>query len=307
MSLISVEHEKEVETASESRQRLLELARSLDRMGRQTENFLCGQLQQLAASLEEFEREKAAWRRQLRRESADLARQRDELEQLRSDLASKGGGQSILSESGTKRRKSAEHAARKSGEAPLRLLLQPNQATALQLGVLFFELSKLNRDMGGKGVRFEIADVRGPKKGLLSRQVQVDTGSAIYEFTGFPTEPLKARGSHVVLEADNTDRVEQWISFKAQALQTRLAEGDLLKESRGFRSLERSPEIWAFIRDALRRPSSDLCWGDDDQMPSARSLLAGPQVNCILQQVLRLDSCFERLGHDAGLKAQIEV
>ena len=307
MSLTSVEHEKDLEGVPESRQRLLELARSLDRMGRQTEEFLCGQLQQLAASLEEFEREKAAWRRQLRRESADLARQRDELEQLRSDLASKGGEQSILSESGTKRRKSAEQAARKSGDAPLRLFLQPNQATPLQLGVLFFELSKLNRDMGGKGVRFEISDVRGPKKGLLSRQVQVDIETAIYEFTGFPTEPLKARGSHVVLDVNNTDRVEQWISFKTQVLQTLLTAGDLSKESRNYRSVERSPEIWAFIRDAVRRPSTDLCWGNDEQMPSARSLLAGAQANCVLQQIMRLESYFERLAHDTGLKAYVEV
>ena len=303
MSVTSIETKSEFDQSPEPRQRLLELARSLDRMGRQSEEFLCAQLQQLADALDEFDREKAAWRRQLRRESAELARQRDEIEHLRAALAS--GSSSVVCDSATRRRAAAESAARKSGDAPFRMIVQPRNASPLQVSVLFFEISKLNRDMGGKGVRFEASDVRVPRRKLLSRQNDAESNWPVFEFNGFPTDPLKARGSHVALEADNTDRVEQWIAFKSRVLQTVLANGELAKESRKLQSVNRTPEIWAFIREASRRPGTEASWADDSFVAPFNSQLPGLQVECVLQQVLRLESCFERLCHDTGLRADV--
>ena len=67
------------------RQRVLELARHLNRIGRKSERILSMQLQQLELAMADFERERAAWRRQQQRESQQLDELRIQLlQQLRS-------------------------------------------------------------------------------------------------------------------------------------------------------------------------------------------------------------------------------
>ncbi|MBC7967753.1 MAG: hypothetical protein H7Z17_17710, partial [Fuerstia sp.] len=84
MNATSSELECDVDPTQQSQhQKMLLLARRLDTFGRRTEQFLCEQLDQLKLAIEEFESEKAAWRRQFQRESHELAQQRDEIQQLR--------------------------------------------------------------------------------------------------------------------------------------------------------------------------------------------------------------------------------
>jgi hypothetical protein len=81
MNSAAVEIDTDIDTTTEHQQ-VLQLARSLDAIGRRTEEFLCEQLGQLERAIDEFEAEKAAWRRQHRRESQELARQREEIDRL---------------------------------------------------------------------------------------------------------------------------------------------------------------------------------------------------------------------------------
>ena len=54
------------------RGQILEMARSLDRIGRRADQFLSQQLKQLQIAVEDLDREKSAWRRQQQREMMQL-------------------------------------------------------------------------------------------------------------------------------------------------------------------------------------------------------------------------------------------
>lgn len=291
--------------ASEIRQSLLEMARQLDRFGREAEEFLCGQYELLDRCITEFEQEKAAWRRQLRRETIQLAQQREELEVFRSQRPNESP--SNPPDPAARRQAEAEEAARRSGDAPLRLLLQPRSATPMQVSVLFFEISKLNRDMGGRGVHFEVSEVRIPRKKLLTLSADPDSDFEIYEFHGFPAVPLKARGRHVTLESDLSDRLLQWINFKARLFQTSLVKGDLAAICRKSIPVRRSAEIRSFILEATRPLSPDQSLESESSRFSFGRTPAQTLPEFIRQQTLRLESCVDRFAHDTGLKVQIEI
>lgn len=303
MSTKPVERDFGIELTRDPRRRMLELARSLDRFGRHAEEFLCREMDQLQRAMEEFEGEKAAWRRQLRRESSQLAAQRDELQRLiaaTAETATPG-----LQDRIRKQRDIAEATARRSNDAPLKLLVQPRNTSASQLGVLLFEISKLNRDMRGSGLRFEVADVRLPKKRLLRRLDDPDSNADIFELHGFPTVPFKARGSHVKLDEDLTDRIEDWIAFKARLLQSSLADGDLRSTFEKGRATERDADKRAFMREATRRPEEIPSRELEPFGVSGGALVGNSPVDAVRQQVLRLESCFERLTADSGLRIQV--
>lgn len=302
---LASESESNPETPAAARQRLLELARHLDRLGRNTEEFLCRQLEQLEREIDEFEREKAAWRRQLHRESNQLAGQRKELERL-SVSGLKGPVGDLSSKSGLKQ-EAADLAARRTVDAPLRLLIQPRKASSMQVSAVLFEISKLNRDLGGQGVRFEVAEVRQPKKKLLSRKNDVDATGEIFELHGFSALPLKARGNHVTLDVDITERVENWIAFKSRLLQSALANGDLAAVYHKSKVVERETETRSFLRDATRGQERVAFKESESIRYATGALMAASASDCIRQQVLRLESCCERLCQDAGLQAMIEV
>lgn len=303
MNSTSLESEVRSHQSAETRQQLLAFARHLDRFGRETEDFLSRQLEQLENAIDEFEREKAAWRRQLRRESNQLADQREQLVRSKTDhtRASDKSVNSIRLKQQT-----AEAAARKSGTAPMRILVQPQHASPMQVSVLLFEISKLNRDMGGQGIRFEVAEVRAPKKRLLARNQDSDPGSEIFELHGFPTLPLVARGNHVALDVDITDRVEEWILFKTRLLQSGMADGDLNANYRKCRPIERGAHTRSFIREATRSPEKTDSREHEPDPYSGAALLPNSQIDVVRQQILRLESCYDRLHSDSGLTAQIE-
>lgn len=303
MLTASVESKNRLDDSRDTRQRLLELARQLDRFGRQSEEFICRQLEQLERAVEEFERERDAWRRQLRRETAQLARQREELDRLRQTVSSQSSA-SPVTEPAFGQQAALDQAARRSGIASVRLLLQPQQASPLQVGVLLFEISKLNRDMGGPGVTFELAEVRMARKGLLSRNTE---SSEIYEFHGGPAVPLKARGNHVVLDPDNTDRVENWIAFKSQLLRTSLVNTELAALNRRATAVTRTPEMRAFAQEATRRKALERSWDREPSGHATAALYCSTPLDIARQQVLRLESCCERLSADTSLRAHVAL
>jgi len=309
MNVTSAELEFDVDTTQQSQQvNMLLLARRLDTIGRRTEQFLCEQLDQLILAIDEFESEKAAWRRQFQRESHELVQRRDELQQLLAANSSGAPG-AIDATRGSARvqRVMAEVNARKSGADPLRFLIQPGKASTLQVGLLMFEISKLNRDLGGRGLRFEIEDVRTPGKRLFARMTRSDCDGEILELTAFPTLPLSGRGTHVALDVDITDRLEDWITFKSRLLQSSLVNRDLDQVFSNCKSVKHIGKSGSVVREAARRAESNDSWKNHTSDYPSTALWAGTSVNAIQQQVARVENCCEHLSIDCGLFIHVEI
>ena len=307
MNSAAVEIDTDIDTTTEHQQ-VLQLARSLDAIGRRTEEFLCEQLGQLERAIDEFEAEKAAWRRQHRRESQELARQREEIDRL---MKSQGTGSPACENSSapTMRMKkvTAETDARFSGVDPLRLLIQTGRATAMQVSLLMFEISKLNRDMGGRGLRFETDDVRIPRKGLLGLFAGSDACEQIVELAVFPNVPLEPRGTHVAFDVDLTDQLEDWITFKSYLLQTSLVNAGLVETFRNGKSVKGQQQLCGAVRDAVR--SAETKRSLPSQLPDSQSTAfwALSSIDAIEQQVARVNNCYERLSQEHGLLMHIEI
>lgn len=309
MNATSAEWEYDVDATQQSQhQKMLLLARGLDTMGRRTEQFLCEQLDQLKLAIDEFESEKAAWRRQFQRESHELAQQRDEIQQLRAANSSGSSGASDAAPGSARMlRETAEVNARKSGAGPLRFLIQPGRASTMQVGLLMFEISKLNRDLGGRGLRFEIEDVRKPRKRLFAKESRSDCDGEILELTAFPTLPLSGRGTHVALDVDISDRLEDWITFKSRLLQSSLVNSDLGQTFNHRKSVKHIGQSGSVVREAARRAESNGSGNNHESDYPSAALWASTSVNAIQQQVARLENCYERLSLDCGLLIHVEI
>ena len=295
-------------TSAKTQQELLDLARHLDRFGRNAELFLTQQFEQLERALEEFEREKAAWRRQVRRETDLLNRQADSVRRMREQKES--GKERLPTPAELKEQKrvqDAKAAAGKSGELPIRMLLQPGKASLMQVGLLMFEISKLNRDMGGRGLNFDVADVRMPKKRLLARNGGPEAGGEILELTGASRLPLRGRGTHVELDVDVTERIACWIAFKSQLVLSSLTSGELSTSFQKGNSVKRDAELHSVIGDAVRR--ADDAARQELQHGSCASgvLFANSPIDAGQQQLERLEGCAARLFQDCGLRLHIEL
>ena len=302
MNATSVDLEPTVGVSHESRQQLSELARHLDRFARSAEEFLCQQFEQLERGIDEFEREKAAWRRQLRRESSQLVRQREELERLRSESSS-DGAESDAAAARAQKNRTIAGAARASGAGSVRILLRPGKASSMQVGLLMFELSKLNRDMGGQGLRFEVVQVRKPRRRLFGRRSKAASAGKILEIAGFSVQPLAARGSHVLLDVDDTDRVENWIAFKARLLRSCLNSNDLGAEFLDSKPV-RDGESCSIIQEAAAH-------ADQADVPanaySSASMFANTSIGAVQQQLERLECCYESIRNETGLHVHVEL
>lgn len=282
---------------------LLELARQLDRLGRAADDFLSQQLQQFERAITEFEREKAAWRRQLRRESRELAQEREELQKQRKELLSGSRAKDAIALPDSRTASAIAASVRASQDAPLRILLRPGKATSRQVGLLFFELSKLNCEMGGRGLGLEVLDIRqGAKRGLLRRRAE-EGNNEILALKGFSVIPLAARGTHVTLDVDLSDRIENWIAFKLRLLNSKLLDSKLAAEFSKCRAAEH-PESWSFVSDATRH-------GNEYDMPdtgySSLAMLPNTPFDSIQQQFDRVESCCEALQHGTGLQFHVEL
>ena len=307
MNSAAIEIDTDADTTS-GQQQVLQLARSLDAIGRRTEEFLCEQLGQLERAIDEFEAEKAAWRRQHRRESLELARQREEIDHL---MKSHGVGSPVVGSSSlvTVRTKkvTAETDARFSGVDPLRLLIQTGQATAMQVSLLMFEISKLNRDIGGRGLRFEIDDVRIPRKGLLARFTGSDECEQIVELAVFPNVPLEPRGTHVAFDVDLTDPLEDWITFKSHLLQTSLVNTAMVETFRHGKSVKGQQQLCGAVRDAVRNAETKRSLQGQQPDSQCPAFWALSSIDAIQQQVARVNNCYERLSQVNGLLMHIEI
>lgn len=293
------ESESDIDEQLEIRREQLELARALDLLGRNAETFLTEQYQFLKRGIEEFEQEKAAWRRQLRRESSQLNRQREQLEQLRIEL----NEQSLQSDgrASIQNRRAASAIARASGVAPVRMLLRPEAATSMQIGMLMAEISRLNRETGGEGVRFVLREIRKSGRRLFRKHKSPAGCGKILRITAESVLPLKARGTHVALDEDVSDRREGWIAFKAKLLLSSLCDTDLSDEFESGRIVNdrASKEL---LKEAQRHVDAA---GFPGPAESSRNL--NPYVPYDSAELCfeRLEDSYELLKTDHGLRIHL--
>ncbi|MEZ6032278.1 MAG: hypothetical protein R3C17_04235 [Planctomycetaceae bacterium] len=309
MNATTIEEEQEVTaTLHAQREEMLALARRLDAFGRQAEKFLCAQLDQLEQASREFEAEKAAWRRQFRRESNELVKARQEIQQLTSHNSSATlGALAAAWGSSPIHRNSTEADARRSGTSPLRFLIQPGDATSTHVGLLMFEISRLNRDLGGRGLRFEVDDIRLPKKKFLARMTRCDHDGEILELTAFPVLPLSGRGTHVALEVDLTDRIEDWITFKSHLVQSTLVNTELAQIFTNGKSVKRPGPSANIVTEAARCAESKESWRAFETAHPRAAYWTHNSVDAGQQQIARLENCYERLNAETRLRIHVEL
>lgn len=280
---------------------VLDAARRLDSVGRGAEHFLYQQLDQLSKAIEEFEREKSAWRRQVRRDTRQLELQRAELDRLRAQLPQSPTKQSTDGDSSRRR---LQQMARRSGAAPIIVLLQPCSSSPAQTGLLLFELAKLNRELGGRGLTFDLVGVRYPRVGFFRRP---DPTRQILEIRADSALPLRQRGSHVALDVDLTDRLEQWIAFKAQLLDSVLLNSELKLDFEKAKQFRNGPAQQAALHKAEMLLKEARPFGFDKSGYAAGPAFVSTPMDAAAQQFDRLECCVERLNTSSGLRLHIAL
>lgn len=187
---------------------LLDNARSLDHFGKRFERYMSMQLQKLEVAIDRFEREKEAWNRQRERE----------LEELTSKRPTVANQASEDRQAHTKPIAKVPQTNSSNSSAPLLLLIQPGEVSSMQLGLLLFEISKMNREFGGGGVRFEVSSVKLPKK--MSKRSDAKPIIGIEAFSFVP-----------LLSYDGSPAREMvsWENFKSKLLMSSLLDANLLK------------------------------------------------------------------------------
>ena len=187
---------------------LLDNARNLDHFGRRFERYMSMQLQKLEVAIDRFEREKEAWNRQRERELEELTSKRP----IAVNQASENR------QAHTKPIANVPQTNSSNSSAPLLLLIQPGEVSSMQLGLLLFEISKMNREFGGGGVRFEVSSVKLPKKVNKRTDAKPIIGIEAFSFV-----PLLSYDGSPARE------MASWENFKSKLLMSSLLDANLLK------------------------------------------------------------------------------
>lgn len=308
--------ESSMETLEESQQTVLETARQLDRFGRRVEQFLTHQLQQLEQAIDEFEQEKLAWRRQQQREQSQLAKLRQELARerrvpdrdgvpLRSqsrefiDTPKDFSHQRPMS-SGLD---SPELLARRSDINPIRILLHPGSANGTQIGAWLFEFSKLDREIGGGGTRFEIVESRLPPKRLFGRR---DAG-VVVELDAFSCLPLTEADTEGEFEVDKSEYLECWIAFKALLLSSSLMNVELDECFKDSRIAPRHHESRSLLLDAIAQANHASLTGVDENQHLRTAFRVSRGVDTVRKQLERLENCTDTLFSQYGFRIHVSL
>lgn len=245
-SIMSVtEHEIHEMSAQEllaCREELLSLARKLDHHNQKFSRFMSLQLQQLELAVDHFERERDAWWRQRERESTateDVSKESDSpgpqrtLTSLADLIESRHPGF----------RSSSKTEMESYTLAPLRVIIEPGSATAMQIGLLLFEISKFNRELGGGGARFEVSSTRlGRMSGQKASRSQTVIGLEAFSFL-----PL------LDYEGEPSRFAEPWSVFKAELLMSSLTDQNVARRFARATPAPRDHEAHAKILEATRR------------------------------------------------------
>lgn len=298
-------HQGEVAVAELNRQRaaLLELAQDLDLRGKKFERYMSIQLQQLEMAIDDFERERENWRRYKARE---LHRQEE------SESPGQGDSEFSTPMAGKIDAKIAVPAPRRNQEfasdqeqryrdvsAPLKVLISPGEATAMQIGLLLFEISKFHRELGGGGVRFEVQGIRVPSEKFRLKNNQSPPVIGIEAFSFMPLLAYDGRPS---------GQFEVWESFKLEILQSTLNDRQLLKLFRSGTETPRDHSIRSLALEATRRSDNATTKYDAPQSPLFHGYRKGSPVQpSTTQQLQRVEEVTAYLMRECQLRIHLSL
>lgn len=278
--------------SSSELQQMLTLARELERHGRRAERFITTQLQQLELAVADLDRERAAWLRQKERETQVLEDMRLEIGQLKKKQKGKTDRSPAVvavSKPAVPLRGSAAETS--LGSAPLRVLLQLGSASNTQVGLLLFEISKLNREIGGQGVRFEIKDCRLHQAdsalgriGLIKRPAE----AVVLELEGFSYARL--------IDAEEAQAI--WAGFKSYIVKSSLVRQELDDVFRKGTPTARDHSARHSVSDAAHRAfeANTKCY--DDSRSLGPILRAAGTTDAVHQQLHRIEQLMAVLEND---------
>ena len=309
------------ETPRQSQAQVLETARELDRLGRRIERFLSLQLQQLEMAMASFDRERAAWQRQKQREHAELEKGRKELAttQEKHKAQRKGTKRFFGWGRDSEQRSSVlfdtdaqimlndtvimedDMGAAGTGTAPLKLLIQPGSVGEMRLGVLLLEISRLNRELGGGGVRFEMSACRVPRKRGKSSGADEEENDAIVQLEAFSWTPLVAFEGERNAKRFQED-VVNWERFKNAMLLTSLIDHELAQHFRSTKEADRDNPARALVLDAARRvDEANIKAGNtEEKLAAAATHRIG--VEPFSKQLKRVEAVSQVLAEDCTLR-----
>ncbi|QDT33368.1 hypothetical protein [Thalassoglobus polymorphus] len=278
------------------RQELLEVARRLDQTGKRFERYISMQLQQLEIAIDDFDRERDAWRRQRDREAENSNGHQPEVQQ--GQLAPYEVSTGIQEYIGVPSlKKNLDLEANGSASAPLCMLFRPNQATAMQVGLLLFEISKLNREFGGGGVRFEVNHVR------LSKGKQDPAHpNVFFAVEAFSLTPL------VAYDGTPSRQLQAWQRFKSELVMSSLTDKTLEKDFNKAVKVPRDHDAAIIAFEATRRAenANNKCESSQKELPRGfkpRKTVKGTSE----QQLKRVGDIVRYLKNECDLRMHLSL
>lgn len=284
--------EVDSETVIMSQQELLDLTRQLDHMGKRFERFMSMQLQQLEIAFDDFDREREAWRRHREREGNEI--------EGRSRIAPEVISDHFLEEVGVSSRKDEKsYVPSNDATAPLRMLIRPGKATAMQIGLLLFEISKFNRELRGGGVRIDVSGTRISRKSAKKASAN---NESILSFEAFSYVPLLA------YDGTPTQQLKSWDQFKSEILLSSLIDQKLQKEFKKFVETKRDHPSRELAFEATRRAENANSKCDITQERSTRGFFSSKKNKYPAnQQLQRVEDVVRFLKKECDLRIHLAL
>lgn len=274
------------------RAELLDKARHLDHFGKRFEKYMSMQLQRLEMAMDRFEREKEAWQRQRQRELAEIADSRP-VDPISSSptTAPKTESSSHSQNVGVSQEQTG------NSTAPLLALIEPGEVSAMQLGLLLFEVSKMNREFGGGGVRFEVNAVRLSKRTNLRGKLQPIIG-----IEAFSAVPL------LNYDSSPTRELVAWEVFKSKILMSSLIDASLLKNFKKAAKAPRDHDSVMLAHESTLRAENANSKCDLDPAGRYEGFLSNKKTQQPKQQQLqRVEEVYRYLNKEYGLRMHVSL
>ena len=286
---------------NQQRRDLLEYARSLDYLGKRFERFISIQLQQLEVAIDDFQRERAAWQRQRERELEKIREEgvddRDgRVETIASTTSLVDSVGFILDDNSDEQGEIPG-----SASAPLKMYLLPGTASSLQIGLVLFEMSKYNRELGGGGVRFEVGTPRVARKPVFG-EIAVDEPNAILCMEAFSCTPL------LTYDGRATRHLQRWDHFKSEILMSSLVDQKLWKQYDKGYDVPRDHYVREMAMEATRRAEVANSKVDtvDDRLVR-RFAPSKKESSATNQQLRRVEQVIGFLQKDCSLRLHLSL
>lgn len=273
---------------------LFEWGARFDRCGRRIERYLLLQLDRLERAIEEFEQMRDAWEQQRDRELTEWQQR------------PRGGGQASGTDPSGRPRGALARALTPPGVTggPLRLWLHRGAASSMQLGLLMFEISKLNREVGGEGVRFEVRSCRRVRSRLRFLSPAGEDETSIVEFEIFSVAPVLHAPADHADEMQTEAALRCWEQFQYLLLMSTLADDRLEVEYRKGTELPREAESCQHAIEAARRANHANVQCDREDAPYGPCYRPRGDFDAVRQQLRRLENVTACLSEECGLRLQ---